>query len=252
MQTEQPYNLIVMVGESHLLGIKGDAATYPPDAEGLDEQVPFYFLEYGSDTPGNWTTLQGQPGLFPAGHFGPEISLARALRRNGMKTAIFKYSHPYSSIAEDWLLPGEGGLYDLMRIELEKAIREFAGSGRQVRLHALVWLQGESDAGNAETAAAYEASLAMLLAHFRRKYGSDDMLTLLGADIYHPFTRENPDVIVAQKKLTQAPGTAFVSLSGLEKKDGHNLSGTGLWQLGKRLGDACRLLAEQSTGNHGP
>lgn len=242
MQTEKPYNLFVLVGESHLFGVKGDAIAYPPDPEGLDADIPFYSVEFGSGAPAAWTRLGSQPGLFPDGHFGPEISLARALRRGGWNPAIFKYSHPYSSVAEDWLLPGEGGLYDLMRIELEKAIGDFSAKGHTVILRGLVWLQGESDASDPEMAAAYESSLATILAHFRRRYGSDDMLTVLSADMHHPHTLQNPAVITAQKRLTEAPGTAFVSIAGLDKKDGHNLSGGGLWQLGKRLAETFALL----------
>lgn len=103
-------DLFIMAGQSNLQGFTGNAAHYPADPEDLDRTIPFYWVSLGSsDSGGEWRSLQKQPGLFPDGHFGPEITFAREMKRSGMNPAIFKYCCPRTSLAEHWGLPGGGG-----------------------------------------------------------------------------------------------------------------------------------------------
>lgn len=241
------YDLFVLAGQSHLVGLQGDAVFYPTDAASADTSIPFYFVEPGRAHSNGWTNLRPQPGLYPAGHFGPEICFARALRGAGLNPAIFKYALESTSIAEDWLLPGHGGLYDLMRIELEKACRLRIQTGDQLRFRAFVWLQGESDARTTEMADAYHERLKTLLQHFRTTYAGLGLMTILCSDEQHPFTKKHPAVIQAQKSVcTELPETVYFSMGGLEKQNGNHLSPDGINKHGQRIFDVYRLALKHA------
>ena len=61
--------------------------------------------------------LGPQEGRFPKGHFGPEISFARVLKKQDTPLAIFKFTLGATSLAGKWRAPGAGGLYDQMVVE---------------------------------------------------------------------------------------------------------------------------------------
>ena len=99
-------NLFVMAGQSNMQGYQGDAAAYPADPKGLDRRVPFYWVTPTfSSSSGKWTHLKAQGGRFDKGHFGPEVTFARALVEAGYRPAIFKFSKGPSSLAGTWRAP---------------------------------------------------------------------------------------------------------------------------------------------------
>lgn len=238
-----------MAGQSNLQGFKGDAAYYPADPEGLDQTIPFYWVSLGSsDSGGEWLTLQKQPGLFPNGHFGPEIIFAREMKRSGLNPAIFKYCCPRTSIAEHWGLPGQGGLYDHFLQVLAQAINSLIAQGHTPRYAATIWIQGESDARTPEMAEAYKPRLKTLIDHFRRDVlKKDNGIFLLGVDAEHPYCLRNQQVVAAQKQLaTEGTNIGFVSMVKLQKADLSHLTPAGLQDHGRRLAVAFRLVSERA------
>lgn len=77
------YELIIVAGQSNAQGWKGNAAELVANPK-VDSNIPFYYVypegkgENAIENKSNdWETLGPQKGRFPAGHFGPEIQLAR-------------------------------------------------------------------------------------------------------------------------------------------------------------------------------
>ena len=227
-------DLYVLAGQSNMYGHCGDASMYPRDTDGLDRKVLLYNQE--------WTAMQPQSGRFPKGHFGPEVTFARELARLGDKVAIFKYSQGSTSLALDWLAPGEGGMYDRMLAELSKANKQLQERGHQPVIRALIWIQGESDAQTAEMASAYKARLARMIDHFRTFVGNDALPIILGVDEQHPWVKINPQVVEAQQLLAEDDGITFTSMIGLEKADSSHLTPRALVMHGKLLFSALKKL----------
>lgn len=243
------YDLFVMCGQSNMQGHQGDARGYPPDADRVDPLIPFYWTLPGhGGSDGTWSGLGAQQGNFPSGHFGPEVTFARLLRGVGLAPAVFKYSLGSTSLAADWKAPGAGGMYDGMVAELARALANFEQAiGMPIRIRALVWIQGESDAENEEYAQAFQARLHAIINHFRAEVARDFLLPiLLGLDEQHPYVVTHPQVISAQERIAATvPLIARSSMSGLPKADVSHLTPEGLSLHGERLGRA--FLALQKT-----
>ncbi len=193
-----------------------------------------------------WTFLGPQWKRFPKGHFGPEISFARAMADQGFNPAIFKYSKESTSLAEDWLGPNQNGLYDDFVKHLRSAISKLAGSGEPVRIRGLFWIQGENDAITLENAKLYLDRLNSILRHLRKEVIGDSVPIILGADEAHPSMQMNPQVQAAQQFLAdQEECVARSSMLGLQKADSTHLTPAGLVQHGLRLAETHRQLTEK-------
>ena len=238
-------DLFILAGQSNAQGWAGDAAQYPPDPGHLDQNILFYWDNPGrSSSQGAWTNLQAQGGIFPHGHFGPEVTFARALRAAGYHPAIFKYSQGSTSLATEWGWPGKGMMYDQMVQELREAITQLQQAGDTVRIRGFVWIQGESDANSAESAHAYKARLKAVLNDMRTRVANDPNLpVVLGVDEQHPMVEMFPEVVQAQQALARENRhMVFTSMIGLEKADVTHLTPRGLVAHGQRLFEAYRRV----------
>ena len=238
-------DLFILAGQSNMQGWRSDAAGYPKDNQKLDQKIPFYFnaLHYSSSNK-HWQTLGPQRGHFKQGHFGPEVTFARALKRDHRSPAIFKYSSGGTSIKLDWKDPGQHGLYDAMVQNIQLAIKELKEQGNQVNVRAFIWIQGESDADNDQLANEYYWHLRKLLHHLRSNILHEPELpVILSVDEQHPRVQQHPQVVDAQIKLAfEDPTITFVSMIGLEKSDVTHLTARGTIQQGKRLYSAYKEL----------
>jgi len=231
-------DLFILAGQSNAQGFQGDAAHYPQDPGGYDKRVRFYWMTPGhSSSGGGWTTMKAQGGRFKSGHFGLEVTFARALKKAGYHPAVFKYSLGSTSLADNWGGPGDGKMYDQMKVELQKAVSRLQRDGHVVKFRGFIWIQGESDAKTPEMALAYKQRLETLLSDLRTNATKEPQLkVILGVDEQHPFVRSNPQVVQAQQELASKEiNTVFTSMVGLEKADTTHLTPKGLEEHGKRI-----------------
>jgi len=238
-----PYELHILAGQSNAQGYQGDGAQCPGGGK-----IPFFFNAPGfGDSGGQWAMLGPQPGgQFPQGFFGPEVTFALALQNAGARPALFKFTAPSTSLAKDWKGPGEGGLLDAMCRELPASIKLLEARHQEVRIRSFTWIQGESDAETDEMAVRYRERLAVLVRHVREILHQPDLPVILGVDEQHPWVKERPIVVEAQKQLVAADKRmAFVSMLGLEKADTSHLTPKGLVEHGERLFETWRQLAKR-------
>ena len=237
-----PVELHILAGQSNAQGFRGDAAHCPGGA-----QIPFFYNAPGfGDSDGQWTILGPQSGGdYPKGYFGPEITFALALQQAGSQPAIFKFTAPSTSLAKDWKGPGESGLLDTMCRELQTAIKLLETRHLKVKLCSFTWIQGESDAETDAMAVLYHERLAVLVRHVREILHEPDLPIILGVDEQHPWVKERPVVVEAQKQIVATnKHMAFLSMLGLEKADTSHLTPNGLVKHGERLFETWQKLAE--------
>jgi hypothetical protein len=245
--------LFVLAGQSNMQGWQGNAKNYPVDPKGTDKRIRFYWVtpQYSS-SGGKWAFMQPQGGLFPKGHFGPEVTFARLLVSDGHNLAVFKYSLGSTSMAYCWKAPGQNGMYDEMVAELKRAVTLLQEQGHKITFKAFIWIQGESDAESKELADGYGARLRLLIDDFRTRVAKNNQLPIiLGIDEQHSWVMEFPEVMQAQQKLAREDrNIIFTSMIGLEKADGTHLTPKGLEEHGARLFAAYNALTtpgQQST-----
>lgn len=241
LYSQQKLDLFIWAGQSNAQGWMGDAAYYPEDPTGLDESIllNWNFVDNES-SGGQWITMQPQSGRFPKGHFGPEVSFGRQLKKAGYNPAIFKYTKGATGLARDWKFPREGGIYDHMTDDLKSAIKKLEKEGFDVTVSGFIWIQGESDAGEENTAQEYYSNLKKMIDDLRLNVINEPKLKIiLGVDEQHQFVKERPVVLEAQKKLASEDTTiAFTSMVGLPKADATHLTPAGLVAHGKRIFEA--------------
>ena len=258
----KPIPLVIFAGQSNMQGYKGNAAAYPADPQQLDSGIPFYWaipksgrlaqmfprIEVRSQ---GWVNLGPQAGLFPAGHFGPEIQFARQLTQTTARPiAIFKFALGGTGLATVWKRPGDGGLYDKFTQEYQRATNLLRKRGQEPDPQALIWIQGEEDAKTPELAAQYQERLQLLVQDFRENQLDRPQLpVILGLDEQHYFVVDNPQVITAQEAIAAAdPHIIRTSMVGLEKADYSHLTPAGLVEHGDRLAAAWLELHKVKDG----
>lgn len=242
---QQKADVFIWAGQSNAQGWMGDATFYPEGDSALDASIllNWTFVDHESSN-GKWETMHAQSGRFESGHFGPEVSFSRELKKAGYSPAIFKYTKGGTSLARDWKAPGQGGIYDQMVRDLTLAISQLTEQGYEVHLQGFVWIQGESDAGSDVAAQAYHTNLQLLLDDLRTNALDEPTLScVLGVDEQHPFVKERPIVTAAQQKLAEEDETiVYSSMLGLPKADATHLSPEGLIQHGRRIFEAYRSI----------
>jgi len=229
-------DLILVAGQSNAVGYDAKPSDLPADP--VDKDVLFWWRagdpppdEHDSTSGGKWTHLQPQPrgnpkppqenrqyGNFaqPEGGFGPEIGLARALHAvEGKRLALVKVAFSDTAMAQDWnpADPGDGGAcYRALVAETKTAIAAAKARDITLRLRALAWVQGESDA-NAVAAPLYEHALGDMIAALRKDLDAPQMIALLAVNT-HFGGAENvfmPKIVEAQKALAnKIPHCAYV------------------------------------------
>ena len=231
-------DLFIWAGQSNAQGWMGDAAYYPEEGRELDESIRlnWTFVDYES-SGGKWVKMQPQTGRFPEGHFGPEVSFGRELKKAGYNPAIFKYTKGATGLARDWKAPGQGGIYDRMVNDLKSAIDTLEKQGFEVSVRGLIWIQGETDAGSETTARDYYANLKQLIDDLRQNVLDEpNMKIIVGVDEQHPFVKERPVVVEAQQRLAKEDANiVYTTMLGLPKADATHLSPAGLVEHGKQI-----------------
>uniref|UniRef100_UPI0032165E5A sialate O-acetylesterase n=1 Tax=uncultured Draconibacterium sp. TaxID=1573823 RepID=UPI0032165E5A len=255
LNAQKNIDLFIWAGQSNAQGWTGNAAYYPTDTASLDQSILLNWTFFGKeDSNGEWITMQAQKGRYPAGHFGPEVSFARELRKAGYNPAIFKYCLGGTGLARDWKAPGKGGIYDSMVKDLKPAIKKLKKQGHKVNIRGFIWIQGESDGVNDEIANAYYSNLETLLHDLRTNVVKDSELqVILGVDEQHSYMKDRPVVVKAQKKIAQEDkNIIYTSMYGLPKADATHLTPNGLVQHGCRIFNAFNLLnaGPESTIKH--
>lgn len=236
MENKTAIDLFVLAGQSNIQGYMGNAKMYPPDFGNIDRLIPFFYV-----TPAqlhvqlHWTSLGSQPGRFPAGYFGPEVTFARELFKAGLKPGVFKFSASNTSLPGQWLANQTEGLYFRMKEKLSYAIACL--DMIDVTVRAFIWVQGETDAKQKTSGPEYYASLKYIIDDFRSQVAFNDQLpVILGLDENNPFVIEYPEIQLAQQQLTHdLKKTFYCSMKGFPRADLTHLSPAGIELHGLRL-----------------
>jgi exodeoxyribonuclease III len=250
---QEKLDLFILAGQSNAQGWMGDGLEYPEEGIEHDDSIllNWTFVD-NENSGGKWLTMQPQKGRFFKGHFGPEVSFARELKKAGYKPAIFKYAKGATGLARDWKAPGEGGIYDSMVTDLKTAMHELGKQGFEIELRGFIWIQGETDAGDEEAAKNYYDNLKQLINDLRNNVlHKHELKIILGVDEQHPFVEERPVVVTVQQELANEDSNiTYLSMYGLPKADGTHLTPAGLVEHGKRLFDAFTKLVDASSRQH--
>jgi len=184
----QPHLVLVVAGQSNAIGFQSFATDpttgtnymAPPYTNGADSHdlitwTPWGLLQGNGATPVPLDSPQKVRyigGTFAVTVFGPEIGLARQLWSDtGRSATIVKAAYPSTNLAVNWSATGSGtlpdGIFPAMISKVRAVMARDATRGQFDILGGFYWIQGESDAGAASYAKAYQANLETFIAAVR-------------------------------------------------------------------------------------
>ncbi len=231
-------DLILVAGQSNAVGYDGYRSELPLDD--ADKDVMFWWRcgdpppdAHDSTGEQRWTVLQPQPlgnpltkdsgepgevgfgltrqyGNFarPDGGFGVEMGLAREWQSTPHPPlSIVKVAFSGTALRTDWNPNDEGAGSACFRAlvdETGSAIAAAKAVGIELRLRAIVWVQGESDA-NQQDAPLYEQRLTRLIEAIRNRLEMPDLIVLVGVNTRFLEARNQfmPQIVAAQRAVAE-------------------------------------------------
>ena len=258
-------DLILVAGQSNAVGFDATPKELPDDNN--DKQIMFWWRcgdpppdEFDSVSRG-WTTLQPQPRPEPMakdkgvprqygnfshteGGFGPEIGFARTLLAKEKKPfAIVKAAFSGTGMTTDWDhndAGPRGACYRALVEETRNAIAKAAEKGIDLKIRALVWVQGESDA-NAKNAPEYEKNLGEMIKALRLELKAPEMIALVGVNTNFGNGKNTfmPVIVEQQKSLAaHLARCAYVDTSGVTYANGAHFDTKSTIEIGGRFAEA--------------
>ena len=225
----QIVDLVIVTGQSNAVGYDAKPSELPADAS--DKEVLFWWRtgdpppdKHDSSSNQQWTHLQvqylGDPikprrdrqyGNFAQadGGFGPEIGFAREWQKHHQqKLAIVKTAFSGTGLGKDWDPKSDsesGACFRAMISEVQAAVAAAELKNLKLRLRAILWVQGESDA-NEKDADLYSQRLGQMLTELRTKLNAPEMKALIAVNTRFHQDRNKfmPTIIQAQQDYAAA------------------------------------------------
>lgn len=283
------YHVYFLAGQSNMDGY-GLTSDLPESLTGEVDGARIFLGQVTNDAQpvtgaGLWTPLTPGFGtgsstdgesVTHSDRFGPELTFAVRLHelRPGEKIALIKYAKGGSSIdtrVSDWGTwdpddaRGEGSLkginqYDHALATIASAMRtqDIDADGEPDTLipAGILWMQGETDATNPDTAKDYESNLKELIALLREALGDEDLPVVIGR-ISDSAQGQGTDGRVwefldivqnAQQKIAdEDPSAAIVTTTDTYTySDIAHYDSAGYIDLGKQFAEAMHALRVES------
>jgi hypothetical protein len=260
--------VFLLGGQSNMAGLGGFPNDTPQPGYGADKPLPapynvvqtdVNFWNYSGallpnpwnsnginnpDIGTTWVSLQNGFGWEPV-EFGPEVSFGYRLHNlfPGDQIYLVKLGVNGSDLANSWNPNGTGGNYNLFQLRVNAAIKNLTDDGNPPTVAGMIWMQGDSDAQNAATAAAYEANLTNLIEHVRNDFDSPGMRFVIGRiTTYYdtnPTAGGNATVRDAQVFVgSHFPNTACIDTDDLQWAYDAHYGTQGQIDLGIRFANA--------------
>lgn len=202
VKTESPLPVYLLLGQSNMVGMRSVAADLPEDLKRPSENA-FIFKD------GKW--VQVSPSSFEVKGFGPEVSFAHEIAKKE-KIGIIKVSAGDTKLAKEWNSEPKGFLYQKTLEEISAAEKT-----RKISIKGVMWMQGESDGGNAEYAEAYKSNLEKFIRNIKKETGNENLkfsvCRVTSPDSMFKYT---PVVRNAQENI-HADGYKWFDCDGLSK-----------------------------------
>lgn len=242
--SKPPAQVVVLAGQSNAVGYGLQAADLPAGLAAADPRVRIWDGQrFAPMAPGRNTGTPRQPSTW-----GPEVGFAQAWRAAHPDATLHlvKYARGSTALAagpgRDWSPGSSGELYAEASQAVRAAKAALAREGLEPQVAAILWVQGEADAGDPRAAGAYGRNLTEFLRAVRRDWAQAATPVVL-AKI--PRWGGQADAVRAAQDAVDAadPRTVAVDAAGLPMQpDGLHIAAAGQLQLGHALARAAEGL----------
>ena len=196
---------------------------------------------------GSWGAMNVGTNTATAGNrFGPEYGMADsaiAIRSTepvmfARDAAFLKIVKGATDLAEDWSSTFSNNyMYTAMEKGLPNGKFGLGQFGRRFRIRAMVWYQGESDAGNLTFANNYQSNLTAFLTDIRTRVGISDLPIVLCKVDYDSSPPAYLSTVRAalQSVADNDSNIEIIDTQGLGRRDSVHLDADGMFLLGQQI-----------------
>lgn len=259
-ENERVADLILVAGQSNAVGFDAKTEDLPENA--VDKDVLFWWKcgdppadKFDSSSNQQWTFLQAQPKGSPKmvkgqrqygnfqyaqGGFGPEMGMARLLRKMQPERDLAFVKVAYSGTAiSEWERneTPDQTCYEALVMETKMAIEKANAMGIKLNVRALVWVQGESDA-NEKGVKVYEDKLGRMIENLKEDLEAPDLVALVGVNTRFGGGKNSfmHGIIKAQMKLAEgSKAIVYVDSAGCAVANNAHFDSAGTLELGERF-----------------
>lgn len=213
---------------SVLASVQTNAFIYYANPINRDPLAPSYITDWEPIAPG-FSVPPGYKAKLPSESFGPELSFAHTLGRQGRIIALIKVTQGGTSLHADWK-PGSGYMYRCLTNAVPLAVAKLEDAGLTGTIKGMIWHQGESDVSLG--GGVYRTNLAAFITAVR----NDLKLPTLPFAVGEIATNKAPSFRQAQQAVAaEVPNTYFVSADGLKTVEGTHFTTESVAELGQRF-----------------
>lgn len=226
VKAESTLPVYLLLGQSNMVGMRSVAAELPENLKKPNENAIIF-------KDGKW--VQVSPSSFEVKGFGPEVSFAHEVAKNE-KIGIIKVSAGDTKLAKEWNSDPQGVLYQKTLAEISAAEKT-----RKIFIKGVMWMQGESDGGNAEYAESYKSNLETFIKNIKKETGNEN-LKFSACRVTSPESMYKYTSIVrnAQENV-QTEGYKWFDCDGLSKgPDNLHYDTKGIVKLGELFGQSIK------------
>jgi hypothetical protein len=251
----------LVAGQSNADGRASIAGLAPPLANPLTS-VPIFYDDDFTAEGAHWQDLRpgmsGGYGQSTDGRslFGPELAFGHSLHDSmpDDPMAIIKYAYGGTNLDVQWNPGVDGeprGLHFANFLSTVQAGLASMSPGDVPIISGMIWMQGESDAGNAAMSQSYEENLTNLIEVVRDELDAPYLPFVVGQIANAKPYAYGPQVQQAQYNVSRAvPHTALVLTGDLGlKSDNVHYDTSGQLALGQRFADEMRRLGIHPPGD---
>lgn len=232
--------LVIIAGQSNALGYTLGSADLPPHLRAPIARVQIWdpaARAFAPLQPGVNTGAPNNPR-----NWGPEAQLAFRWSQEhtcgGLR--LVKYARGETGLAadpddRDWSPASNGDVWDRATSEIDAAKTALKTEGLSLRVDAVFWMQGETDAQDDEKAAAYRQNLTDLVMRIRTRWGDEQTDVYVGQIDRPPGSKGWEQVRQAQAATAASvPDVDLVDTDPFPRQaaDGVHLTGQGQIRLG--------------------
>lgn len=232
--------LVVVAGQSNALGYTLGAADLPPHLRKPIARAQIWDPALRTFVPLQPGTSTGSPNN--RANWGPEAQLAYRWSQEHPcgDLHVVKYARGETGLAadlddRDWSPSSHGEAWDNATYEIDAAKAALKAKGVSLRLEAVFWMQGETDAQDGSKAPAYRQNFTDLVIRIRQRWGDEATTVYVGQIDLPPGAKGWEEVRKAQAAAaTSIPGVDLVDTDPFARQpaDGVHFTGAGQIQLG--------------------
>ncbi|MCK4982097.1 MAG: hypothetical protein KAS17_04185 [Victivallaceae bacterium] len=219
--SKKPLKVIICAGQSNMTG-DGKVSELPEELKHKQPDTLCY-------NDKKWLSME--PGK-NSSVFGPELSFAREINTKLKEPiGIIKHTAGSTNLAVDWSPRRSESLYQELLAKVNVA-KETCN----IKIVAMLWMQGERDTRQKKWANAYARNLTNLIKTARQDFGNPEMVFIAGR--VNPPNRPLANIVREAQENIKLDKYAWIDCDDLDGAENIHYASNGYIEMGRKFATA--------------